>query len=159
MGKSKSEDASISRRRAVANAPNKVSKDEENDTEVQFDLTDEIDEDEILEVLEYAEPGNPDDVVNYRPEEDEESEEVRELLRDPIRIVPRVKKARPRPTRVHLSETEEEEEVEIKPRSRWLITTCRYCGNIYRFRSNEQKPPTCGKPQCIEKLEAILKSI
>jgi hypothetical protein len=43
------------------------------------------------------------------------------------------------------------EEIEEKPKNRWLITTCRYCGSIYRFRSDEPQPPTCGKPQCIMK--------
>jgi hypothetical protein len=54
----------------------------EIDEDASFGPEEEIDEDEILEVLEYSEPGNPNDIVNYRPEEDDdESEGVRELLR------------------------------------------------------------------------------
>jgi hypothetical protein len=38
-------------------------------------------------------------------------------------------------------------------KSRWLITTCRYCRNMFRFRSDQPKPATCGKPECVRKFE------
>ena len=44
------------------------------------------------------------------------------------------------------------EEVAQRPKNRWLITTCRYCGQMYRFRSEEPQPLTYGKAQCIMKL-------
>jgi len=50
-----------------------------------------------------------------------------------------------------------DEEIEQKPKSRWLITTCRYCGNMYRFRSDQTQPPTCGRPKCVSRYEETSK--
>jgi hypothetical protein len=158
MEKRKAVAASVSRRKAMTNVQKKLNRtDKEIDEDASFGPEEEINEDEILEVLEYGEPGNPDDIVNYRPEDDdEESEGVRELLRDPIRIAPSRKKPRFSSMRIPSRNTEEDN-IDQRPKSRWLITTCRYCGNMYRFRSSEQRPPTCGKPQCLAKLKTILK--
>jgi hypothetical protein len=50
-------------------------------------------------------------------------------------------------------EREMMDEIEQRPKARWFITTCRYCGQMYRFRSDQPQPPTCGKQQCIMRSE------
>jgi hypothetical protein len=158
MEKRKVSTAAVPRQKAKIDVQKKLNRAEkEIDEDASFGPEEEIDEDEILEVLEYSEPGNPNDIVNYRPEDDDESEGVRELLRDPIRIAPSGKKPRLRAMKIPLRETADDD-ADQRPKSRWLITTCRYCGSMYRFRSSEQRPPTCGKPQCLTKLETIMKS-
>jgi hypothetical protein len=116
-----------------------------------IELTEEIDSDELSDILEDMEQEGTDDIVSHlvKDEEDEESRNTRELMK-----YSEHRPSRPKSLKVR-KETREDvsEGMEKKPRTRWFMTTCLYCGNIYRFRSDEIQPPTCGKPQCIARFE------
>jgi hypothetical protein len=118
------------------------------DRESVPEFLEELDSHGVSEALEFMELDNPIEIVGYRPEEDEESEDVQRPFRDPAHIVGRVTKSR-----VRSREREINGETEQKPRSCWFITTCVYCGNIFRFRSDQPQPPTCGRPECIMRFE------
>jgi hypothetical protein len=99
------------------------------------EMLDEMDLDDVVDdfVDDLSEDEDDED-------EDEESESVKGVLRySEVMSMER-----------NMSEAMEEEQ---SPRSRWLMTTCRYCGDIYRFRSDQPQPPTCGRAQCIAKFE------
>jgi rubrerythrin len=116
------------------------------------DLTEVIDSDELLEMFDVMGVDDTAEVVAKFPRvedsDDEDSERSQELLRSPT-----IRRPKPRPKSRARSVERVTEETEGAPRSRWFMTTCRYCGNIYRFRSDQLQPPTCGRPQCISKFE------
>ena len=120
-----------------------------------IELTEEIDSDELSDILEDMEQEDTDDIASHlvKDEEDEESRNTRELMKYPEH----------RPSGPKSSKTKKEtredvsEGIEGKPRTRWFMTTCLYCGNIYRFRSDEIQPPTCGRSQCIARFEERMK--
>ena len=120
-----------------------------------MELTEEIDSDELSDMLEDMEQEGTDDIASRlaKDEEDEGSRSTRELMK-----YSEHRPSRPRGTKVK-KETKEDlsEPIEEKPRTRWFMTTCLYCGNIYRFRSDEIQPPTCGKTQCIARFEERMK--
>ena len=94
---------------------------------------------ELEDTVDYVVDDPSEDEDDENEDEDEGSESVEEMLiYSEVTAMER-----------YMTEVTEEQ----RPRSRWFITTCRYCGEIYRFRSEEPQPPTCGKPQCIMKLE------
>lgn len=121
-----------------------------------MELTEEIDGDELSDILEDMEQEDTDDIASHllKDEEDEESNNTRGLM----------KYSEHRPSRPKSSKAKKEtredvsEGIEEKPRTRWFMTTCLYCGNIYRFRSDEIQPPTCGKPQCVARFEERMKN-
>lgn len=104
-------------------------------------IPEEIDTSELSEIL------------NKIDEEDDTLEDVIELIKEdePSDIAPTTE----------IADLDEDsiveilEEVEQRPKSRWLITTCRYCGDMYRFRSDQAQPPTCGKQRCLVKFEEL----
>ena len=122
----------------------------------------EIDSEELSDLLEVIEQEEEsiDEVIDLIKDEDE-PEDIKKLLKysdddSTVKVVtPEIPDID--------SETEEDEAVEVveefehKPKSRWLITTCRYCGDMYRFRSDQTQPPTCGRPKCISRFEEINK--
>lgn len=116
----------------------------------ESEMVEELDTDELVEALEFIFIGqdNSAEAASHSSEEDEESESVLEPFKDPVRVSRRAKKSRNAPVKINTTE-----EMEERPRSRWLITTCRCCGNMFRFRSDQSQPPTCGKPECIRKFE------
>jgi len=134
---------SVARSNGVA-----VSKVELEEEEVGTELT--IDSNELGEVLNFMDLDDPVDVIADSPE-DEESRNVQEMLRYSRESVRGIMNLGVTPMEGDMIEVMEERGQ--RPKNRWLITTCRYCGEIYRFRSEEPQPPTCGKPQCIMKLE------
>ena len=120
-----------------------------------IELTEEIDSDELSDMLEDMEQEGTDDIASHllKDEEDEESRNTRELMKYSER-----RPSRPKSSKVKKGTKEDvSEAIEEKPRTRWFMTTCLYCGNIYRFRSDEIQPPTCGKPQCIARFEERMK--
>ena len=126
---------------------NESALEEERTTDEDMDT---LDAGTINELLEYMEGDDSADVIPQRPEEDDDSEVVQRLYVNPKHIVPKAKKPKYASTRA-VARAEPEEGT--GPRSRWLITGCRSCGDMVRFRSDQPKPSTCGKPQCIEKFE------
>ena len=109
-----------------------------------------LDTTEIDELIEFMEVDDSANIIPQRLEEDDDTESVRRLYMNPKHIVPKAKGPKSTSTRAVVRKEREEE---TRPKSRWLITACRFCGDMIRFRSDEPKPPTCGKPQCIERLE------
>ncbi len=121
------------------------------DEDIDMDLTEEIDSDELSDLLEDMDQEDTNDIVSHLAddEEDEESRNARELMKysGHRSSIPKGSKIR-KQTKEDVSEG-----IEEKPRTRWFMTTCLYCGDIYRFRSDQIQPPTCGKPQCIARFE------
>jgi len=109
-----------------------------------------LDASEVKELVEFMEAGDSIDTIPQRSEEDDDSESVRRLYVNPRHIVPKGKNQRYTSKRTSVSEGTEEG---TRPTSRWRLSACRSCGSMIRFRSDELQPPTCGKPQCIEKFE------
>jgi hypothetical protein len=109
-----------------------------------------LDASEINELVEFMETDDSADIKPQRLEEDDDSESVRRLYVNPKHIVPKAKKQKYTSTRAVVRREAEEE---TGSKSRWLITACRSCGDMLRFRSDQPKPSTCGKPQCIERFE------
>ena len=130
---------------------------EEEESDAQFT----IDSDELSEVLEVMDLDDAVDVASDSPDdEDEESRSIQELLRYSEGIAKRAIVSEGKAMEEDMDEvTEEEEEERHRSRSHWLMTTCRYCGDIYRFRSDQVQPPTCGRPQCITKFEERSKKL
>jgi hypothetical protein len=109
-----------------------------------------LDASDVTELVEFMEADDSVDEIIYSSEEDEDSESVRTLYINPKHIIPKAKKPMPISTRASLDEETEEG---TGPTIRWLITGCRSCGDMVRFRSDQPKPPTCGRSQCVEKFE------
>ena len=135
-----------------------VSSDVELDKEGEIDLTEVIDSDELLEMFDVMGMDDTAEVVAKLPREedsdDEDPDGSLETLGSPVIKKPT---SRSRSRTRSVERVTEETEGELK--SRWFITTCRYCGNIYRFRSDQPQPPTCGKPQCISKFEESSRTV
>ena len=113
--------------------------------------TNTLDDSEINELIEYMEADDSSDVMTQHLDaEDDDSEVVQRLYVNPKHIVPKAKASKHKPMRVIAREEIEEDE---GPRGRWLVTGCRSCGDMVRFRSDQPKPLTCGKPQCVQKFE------
>jgi hypothetical protein len=104
-----------------------------------------LDVSEINELIEFTEADESFDNIPYRSEEEDDFESVRRLHVNPKYIVRKVKR------NAVVGEGKKKEEQ--RPRSRWFLTTCCYCGETFRFRSDEPQPPTCGEPQCIARFE------
>jgi hypothetical protein len=121
---------------------------EDDDSEVDVIL--DLDSEGASDVFDFMEPADPMDLVSRRSEEDDESEPNQEPFISPTRIARKLKvpKAKSSASEYRLPE---ERETEVSAKSRWLLTTCRYCFRMYRFRSDEPEPLTCGAPQCLEK--------
>jgi|GEM_PF-1885582 len=121
-----------------------------------IDITEEIDSDELSDLLEDIEQEDTNDIVSHLSDdgEDEESKNTRELMK-----YSEYRPSTPKSSRVK-KQTKEgvSERIEEKPRTRWLMTTCLYCGDIYRFRSDQIQPPTCGKPQCTARFEERMRN-
>ena len=128
---------------------------------IEVEDIDLLDATEISELMEFMEADDSVDDISQSSEEDEDSENVQRLYVNPRQIVSRAKKPRYMSNRSYTSEdTGEETREETRViKSRWLMSSCRSCGDIIRFRANQPKPPTCGRPQCIEKLEGRNKNI
>ena len=109
-----------------------------------------IDSSDFDDLMEMMEPDSSLDNIRYRSDEDEDSDDVRALNANPKRIVRKVKKSVPKSVRARTDRYTEEE---TRPMRIWLLSACRSCGSMIRFRSDEPQPPTCGKPQCIERFE------
>jgi rubrerythrin len=115
---------------------------------------DEIDED-IENNLLSEEDENIDDL-----KDDEESDEyentrkIKTLLKQPRKKASHYKTSASRSLNVGYDDSTDETP---KLKSRWLLTTCRYCGTMYRFRTDEPQPPNCGKPQCVERFKEASK--
>ena len=125
----------------------------------EYDKSEDIESLDAIDMSEPMEFMEADDLVETIPqssEEDEDSENVQRLYMNPRHIAPKAKKPRYMPKRTIASEETREKTRVIK--SRWLITSCRSCGDIIRFRANQPVPLTCGKPQCIERFEERNKS-
>lgn len=125
------------------------------DEDIDIDLTEEIDSDELSDLLEDMEQENTNDIVSHlaNDEEDEESKNARGLMR-----YSEYRSSTPKSSKFKKQTKEDVSEgIEEKPRTRWFMTTCLYCGDIYRFRSDQIQPPTCGKPQCIARFEERMK--
>ncbi len=127
-------------------------KEELEDDESASEITAELDSDELSEVLDFMKPDNPADIVSYRPDEDEETDGIQEPFRYPRQVSGRKKKSTQKAIEDRGSGSREETEQKLK--SRWFITTCRYCGNMFRFPSDQPQPSTCGRPDCILKEES-----
>jgi len=126
------------------------------DEDIDMDLTEEIDSDELSDLLEDMEQEDTNDIVSHLSDdgEDEESKNARELMK-----YSEYRSSTPKSSKVK-KQTKEgvSEGTEGKARTRWFMTTCLYCGDIYRFRSDQIQPPTCGKPQCIARLEERMRN-
>jgi len=122
--------------------------DAENNEVEDIELLDDI---EISELIELMEVDDSVDTISQRLEEDDDSESVQRSYVNPRHMVPKAKKPRYISKRTFTSEETKEETTIVK--SRWLISSCRSCGDIIRFRADQPQPPTCGKPQCIERFE------
>lgn len=109
-----------------------------------------LDASEVDELMELMESDATIDDIRYRLDEDEDSEDVMALIANPKRIARKVKKSRSTSTRASIGKDTKEE---TQPMRRWHLSSCRSCGILIRFRSDEPHPPTCGKPQCIERFE------
>jgi hypothetical protein len=121
-----------------------------------IELTEEIDSDELSDILEDMDQEGTDDIASHllKDEEDEESRNARELMKYSGN-----RPSRPKSSKVKKGTKEDVSEgIEEKPRTRWFMTTCLYCGNIYRFRSDQIQPPTCGKPQCTARFEERMRN-
>jgi hypothetical protein len=120
-----------------------------------IELTEEIDSDELSDILEDLEQEDTDDIASHlvKDEEDEESRNTRGLMK-----YSEHRPSRPKSSKIKREAKEDvSEDIEEKPRTRWFMTTCLYCGNIYRFRSDQIQPPTCGNPQCVARFEERMK--
>ncbi|MFC1718112.1 hypothetical protein ACFL6S_30935 [Candidatus Poribacteria bacterium] len=109
-----------------------------------------LDSSEVNELVDLMESDTALDDILYRSDEDEDSEDVRALNANPKRIVRKVKRLVSTSMRANIDRYTEEE---TRPLRKWLLSACRSCGTMIRFRSDEPQPPTCGKPQCIERFE------
>ena len=138
---------------ATAVMPPEVAQEQKLTLEIKAEAIEDIgilDSSEANELMELMESDATIDDIRYRSDEDEDSEDIRTLTANPKRIVRKVEKSRSTSTRASINRDTKEE---TGPKSRWLISACRSCGDMIRFRSDEPKPPTCGKPQCIERFE------
>jgi hypothetical protein len=91
-----------------------------------------------------------DDVVDDLSEDEDDEDEDEDEDEGSVSVAEIIRYSEVTSMERDMTEVMEREE---RPRSRWLMTTCRYCGDMYRFRSDQPQPPTCGKPQCIAKFE------
>ena len=125
------------------------------------ELIDEIEDDELSEITDSIDQDYMVNVVSDLLEKDnEESSGVQELTSYPEHKPERaVTSGNRRGAKKDMAENTSYEnwETDQKPRVRWLMTTCLYCGDMYRFRSDQPQSPTCGNPRCIEKFEERMK--
>jgi hypothetical protein len=105
---------------------------------------------DVSELMEMMGPDSSLDSISYRSEEGEDSEDVRALTTNPKRIVRKAKKLVSTSTTASIGK---DMEGGTQPMRTWLLSACRSCGRMIRFRSDEPQPPTCGRPQCIERFE------
>jgi len=112
------------------------------------DLTEEIDSDELAILLDIMGMDDADEVMPNIPvkEDDEDSEDSQELLAYSHKFASGRTTYRPR-------REEKKMEVEVKRKFRRLVKSCRYCGRLYSFRTDQPEPTTCGMAQCIAKYE------
>jgi rubrerythrin len=131
-----------------------VSEVELEEDRLETDLTQEIDSDDLSEILDIMGMDDAVDVIAGIPREleDEDSANFQELLRYSDSSASGKATAKSRKRRKDMVE-DTMEDMEEKPRFRRLVVTCRYCGRLYSFRTDQPQPPTCGSPQCITKLE------
>lgn len=115
----------------------------------------EVNNEELSEMLSAIEEGvSVEEEIDVGKEGDAES--LARFFRDQEDTTGRAEHSEPRPLDESKTDDEivaDDEAVEEKPKSRWLITTCRYCGNMYRFRSDQIQPPTCERPKCVQRYE------
>ena len=133
---------------ATAVAPPEVAQEQKSTLEIGGEATEDIgilDSSEVDELMQ-SDPLLYD--IRYHSNEDEDSEDVRALAANPKGIVRKVEKSRFTSTRVRINRDTTEE---TRLMRRWLLSTCRSCGSMISFRSDEPHPPTCGKPQCVER--------
>ena len=118
--------------------------------EEAFEDIEVLDSSDVNELMDLMESDTSLDDIRYHSDEDEDSEDVRVLTANPKRIVRKVEKSRATSTGASIGK---DTEGETRPMNQWLLSACRSCGTMIRFRSDEPKPPTCGKPQCVQRFE------